>query len=165
MSVIGVIHFLHNPLLILYPVLIRNPIFDLLYIKYFFATMFSYTFFDGECPVSFLYKRIMDSNYIAGDRIDDYDEIYMVWPNRIFVQNYLATTTGLYGCSLLYTMYRINISPAFATGMGLFVLLYLSGIKEVYFSRQNIIFKISQNLLRFCFLFAFLFVEVYILDL
>jgi hypothetical protein len=163
MSLIGTIHFIHSPLLVLYPFVISSPYWDLIYIRYFFVIMFAYTYYNGECPFSYTYKKLMDVNYTAGDRINDYDEMYAVYNNRSFINKYLMTTTSLYTGSLLYTMYRVNISPAFTIWSSLIVMIYLSGIKEVYVFRTHKLFIITQVLLRYCFLFALLFVQSYVM--
>ena len=154
MSIIGTLHFFHAPLLVIYP-LVLPPQYDLLYIKYFFAIMISYTFYNGECPISYIYKRRMNPQYIAGDRINDYDDLYAVCNDRIFVNNYLVVTTSLYSSSLIYTMYRANIDFKFTLFSMLVVLLYTSGIKEVYVRRNHRSFVWTEPLMTIYFVFAF----------
>ena len=41
--------------------------YDKEYLVYFFSIMLSYTFLNGECPISYMAKKIVDNNYVAGD--------------------------------------------------------------------------------------------------
>lgn len=161
MSLIGVFHFIHAPLLIVYPFIISSTDWDFAYIQYFFLIMYVYTFYNGECPISFYYKRRANPNYVAGSRITDYDEMHSVCKDRAFVKKYIATTTSIYGCTLLYTMRRLRIVPAFTLWAALVVLIYTSAIHEVYFKQTHRLFKFVQLLSRVCFVFAILLIRAY----
>ena len=110
---LGIIHLLHCPCLIILPFLYKNPTFDFCYIEYFLGTLFSYTFIHGECPISYIYKKRKDPNYIAGSRIANYPEM-----NDIFIFSllgekvipyYFGTTTILYLGTLIHVIHRSNI--------------------------------------------------------
>lgn len=162
MSLIGVFHFIHAPLLIVYPFVFSLSDWDFAYIQYFFLIMYAYTFYNGECPISFYYKKQTNPYYVAGSRVTDYDEMYTVCKDRTFVKKYIATTTTLYGCTLLYTMHRLSITTAFTAWSSLIILIYTSAIHEVYFKRTHQLFRIIQNICRFCFVFAIFFIRVYV---
>ena len=162
MSLIGVFHFIHAPLLIVYPFVISSSDWDFAYIQYFFLIMYAYTFYNGECPISFYYKKRANPYYVAGSRITDYDEMYTICKDRTFVKKYIATTTSLYGGALLYTMRRIHITPAFTVWAALVVLIYTSAIHEVYFKRAHQLFTVVQLLCRVCFVFSIFFIRVYV---
>jgi hypothetical protein len=109
--VFGIIHLLHCPCLILLPFYINNNIFNIIYIDYFLGIMFLYTFINGECPISYLYKKQKNPNYIAGSRICDYPEMLDIscFSKPSQIQLYFRTTTVLYIGSLLYVINRSNI--------------------------------------------------------
>lgn len=161
MYLIGIFHFIHAPLLIVYPLVFSSSDWDFAYIQYFFLIMYVYTFYNGECPISFYYKKRANPYYVAGSRITDYREMYSVCKDRVFVKKYIATTTSLYGCALLCTMRRLHITPAYTAWASLVVLIYMSAIHEVYFKRTHQLFAIVQIICRVCFGFAILFIRTY----
>jgi hypothetical protein len=59
-TIIGLLHLIHTPLLVLFPFIVNNFTTDIFYIIYFFSIMFFYTFIDGECPISYICKVMMD---------------------------------------------------------------------------------------------------------
>jgi len=162
MSLIGVFHFIHAPLLVIYPLTFSSSDWDFVYIQYFFLIVYAYTFYNGECPISFYYKKRVNPYYVAGSRITNYDEMYTVCKDRTFVKKYIATMTTLYGCALLYTMRRLHITPAFTTWSSLVVLIYTSAIHEVYFKRTHQLFAFVQLICRICFMFALFFIRAYV---
>ena len=111
--IFGIIHLLHCPCLIILPFCINNPIFTVLYIEYFFGILFLYTFINGECPISYIYKKRKDPNYIAGSRIADYPEMseifFLFRDKEIYISVYFGATTILYIGSLIYVINRSNI--------------------------------------------------------
>lgn len=109
--ILGIIHLLHCPCLILLPFWINNHIYDIIYIEYFFSIMFLYTFINGECPISYVYKKQKDPMYIAGSRITDYPEMLHIacFSKQNQIQLYFRITTVLYLGSLLYVIKRSNI--------------------------------------------------------
>lgn len=110
---VGIIHLLHCPCLILLPFYVNNRVFDILYIAYFFSIMFLYTFINGECPISYFYKKRADPNYIAGNRIAYYPEMSEIFffsrEKEKYISLYFGTTTIMYIVSLSYVIHRSNI--------------------------------------------------------
>ena len=100
---------LHSPIITIYPFIIKSTCYDIYYINYFFLIMMSYTFLNGECPISFVCKKIINSKYNAGDNINDYVELYQVFPNKYYVNNYIQLMTYCYLSSLLYIIYFTNV--------------------------------------------------------
>jgi hypothetical protein len=72
LEILGLIHIIHCPLLIIYPYTIINQKLDIYYLTYFFFICFSYTFINGECPISYVSRIIKNKNYIA--RISNFPE-------------------------------------------------------------------------------------------
>jgi hypothetical protein len=57
-EILGIIHIIHCPLLFIYPFIIINQKTDIYYTIYFFFICFSYTFINGECPITYVSKII-----------------------------------------------------------------------------------------------------------
>ena len=71
--------------------------------------MISYTFLNGECPISFLCKKMIYPEYQAGDNIEDYVEMYQIVSNKDYVNNYIQLMTCSYLSSLLYVIHYTNV--------------------------------------------------------
>ena len=146
--IIGIIHVLHCPFLILLPFFVNNHIFNILYIEYFFIIMFLYTFINGECPISYFYKKQKDAKYIAGSRITDYSEIsdLFFYPRETktekLISIYFGTNTCMYLASFMYVIYRDNIPfSLFIIPMN-YILFYFSFI---YMFQNHTLFYVIQN--------------------
>ena len=113
---LGIFHIIHSPILIIIPFLIKSNIFDIIYILYFFSIMFLYTFINGECPISYISKTIMDSNYIAGNNITHYPEMSYILLHTLAFEDqnridfYFGIMTIAYILTLLFVIYRTNMS-------------------------------------------------------
>lgn len=142
--ILGIIHLLHCPCLILLPFLHKNHLFDILYIEYFLGIMFSYTFLNGECPISYIYKKRKNPEYIAGSIIGDYPEMQCIFGKRnVFIQIYFGTNTVLYLGSLLFVINRSNIPFTIFIIPSSSLLFYFYFLQ---FSRVHPLFYIIQNM-------------------
>lgn len=101
---LGLLHLIHSPLLILFPFVIVTFETDIFFIVYFLTIMFSYTFINGECPISYIYKLSIDKNYIAGSNINYYPEMEYLLHNKI--EYYFGTMTFLYVLTLFIVIFR-----------------------------------------------------------
>ena len=139
--ILGIIHLVHCPCLIIYPYV--TDCFDFLYIIYFFGILFSYTFINGECPISYIYKKWKNPEYIAGSQISDYPEMQVILGKMI--QIYFGTNTVLYMGSLLYVIHRSNIplSIFIIPSSSLSFYFYF-----IYFYRVHPLFYIIQNMVK-----------------
>jgi hypothetical protein len=154
---IGLFHFIHSPLLIFYPFWINNWTYDIYYINYFFIIIFAYTFINGECPISYISKLLINRNYIAGTNINYSPEMKYIFSSNTNISRYFQITTSLYIISLSFVIYRANI-PIYAIIIPcseiLVYSLYIHNIlhKTKYFKRIQEITKYNLFLV-ICWLF------------
>jgi hypothetical protein len=160
-TLIGLFHLIHSPLLILFPFIVKNFRTDIFYIIYFFSIMFFYTFLDGECPISYICKAMMDKKYIAGSNVAYYPEMECVFPNKKFIDYYFGTMTILYVATLFFVIFRTNTFSyvfifVFALLLNYFLLVrnYFSIKKHIYFPPFQEITKCTL-FLTICFLLKF----------
>jgi hypothetical protein len=92
--ILGVIHLIHAPLLILYPYFINN---NKIYIIYFYLMLLSYTFTNKSCPISYYAKKITNNTNL-------YPEMDIFISNKYIIKLYFTITTIIYS----YTLYIIN---------------------------------------------------------
>ena len=99
---IGIIHFIHAPLLVF--VFVFDHVNKVVYMNYFFGIMFLYTWLNGECPISYMCKKMIDSNYSAGQNITYYPE--MAFIPEPYIHFYFGITTTIYLLSLANVVYH-----------------------------------------------------------
>ena len=110
LCVIGFLHLCHSFILTIYPFLVENMISDILYINYFQGLMVSYTFLNGECPISCFCKNMCNGVYNAGDDVANYLDIYSVIRNKTYANAYIGIMTVGSLFSLFYVIYRVGNS-------------------------------------------------------
>lgn len=140
----GFVHLIHAPLLILFPFMVNNFITDILYIIYFLFVMFLYTFINGECPISYMYKLSIDENYIAGNI--SYPEMDFIF-NEKNTEYYFGITTTLYIASLLLVIFRTK-TFFYLIFTNITILVYL------FFIHNNIYFEIVQEITKYVLFFT-----------
>jgi hypothetical protein len=88
--IIGIIHWLFIFYDFFYPILIKNYLFDKIYVIIFILKNISWLVFDNECIISLFVKQQIDKNYKPGDNVFDLDDMRLISPmlTTIFV-NYL----------------------------------------------------------------------------
>jgi hypothetical protein len=139
LEILGVIHIIHCPLLIIYPFIIINQKIDIFYLTYFFFICFSYTFINGECPISYV-SKIIKKNHCLKEKCDEVCENERNFPEEIgenkinfpeeigenkinfpevesilpiciypYIYYYFIITTKIYLFSLYLVIYRNNL--------------------------------------------------------
>jgi hypothetical protein len=136
LEILGVIHIIHYPLLIIYPFVIIHQILDIYYITYFFFIFFSYTFINGENPISFISKIIENKINFPEKKCENkinfpekkcenkinfpekkcenkinFPEIESILPTRLypFINHYFIIISNIYLFSLFIVVYRNNL--------------------------------------------------------
>jgi hypothetical protein len=146
LRILGVLHLIHGPSLIILPFLYDNYVGDLLYFDYFFVMMFCYTYFQRECPITYLSKMIQDPGYIPGSTPMDFPEITAIFPppysHKISYYLFITSSAGYMG-SLNFVIYRLNIPPE--------LLLIPFGCLSIYFSipdKSDYNFRVYQEFIK-----------------
>jgi hypothetical protein len=75
-KIIGILHFLFAILISLYGLLVEKGDYDKLYLFYIILLIISWTFYNGECPISYYSKKYKDKNYVAGSNTLDLHDIH-----------------------------------------------------------------------------------------
>jgi len=146
LKIIGIFHFIHSPFLIVYPFVFTSSLSYLLYLNYFFGIMTSYTFINGECPISYSAKLIIDSNYVAGDKPNYYPEMLTIFPNSRYVNYYFSVTTTIYSILLLNVIRGLNIPFCFLFLPFSSLIIYVLFIHDIYFKRNGRFFQSIQEI-------------------
>lgn len=104
MQVVGAIHLLHYPALIGSFVLFSSDsLFCHLYLFYFYGIMLSYTFTNGECPLSYIsrliyYQKLGDICYDSSfmSMMTRYPEMVLFFPDDVSASRYFQGMTTMY---------------------------------------------------------------------
>ena len=157
-KVLGVFHLLHAPILTFIPFYVNNQLADIIYINYFFLIMFSYTFINGECPISYISKKIIDRDYFAGKDIEYYPEMRMFFNTDKDIQDYFTTTSIAYLFALLYVINRTNI-PGYVFILPIGTLSYYFLFVKVYNTKKETQhFIICQEIVKYVTFFTNIFI-------
>jgi len=100
---ISIFHLVHCPLLLIYPYLIDNRLYDKFYINYFYLIIISYTYTNKKCLISLIYKNLIN-NYEL-----EHPEMAIFTSNIFFIKLYFIINTLFYGVSL-YNVINRNIT-------------------------------------------------------
>ena len=120
-TLIGIIHFTHAPLVVL--VFLSDYVSDIVYMNYFFGIMFLYTWLNGECPISYICKKMIDATYVAGENISHYPE--MAFIQEPYIHYYFGITTAIYLLSLVNVVHR---TKSYDIMVVIFIYLNMLGI-------------------------------------
>ncbi len=103
-----------------YVFLFKKNRFDYAYIAYIYLVILHWTFFNGECCVSYIYKRLKYDNYNAGDNLKDNEltSLLHMNPNTVFI---MANIHILFVILNLWLIVKRNRIPSML--FGLFILL------------------------------------------
>ncbi len=102
---LGFLHLVHAPILIIFPF---YSTYNTLYICYFYIIVLLYTYTNGECPISYLYKKIQNPQYIPGEI--SYPEMSFMGERNARI--YFAIMSAIYTVMLASVYRRTSISIA-----------------------------------------------------
>jgi hypothetical protein len=83
-NIIGMGHLLFAILISIYAFVIEKNWFDKYYIIYNYLVFISWTFFDGECFLTYLIKKWEDPNYVAGSDSTDLTDMNSQFDKKSF---------------------------------------------------------------------------------
>lgn len=113
--------------------------------------MFLYTFINGECPISYVCKLMMDKTYIAGSNITYYPEMELILSKRS-VDYYFGTMTILYIATLIMVLFRTNMFPYSAFTLFILLIYY-------YFIRNQLPNFLVQEITKYTLAFTILYIS------
>lgn len=158
-TILGFFHLIHSPLLVLFPFIINSFVLDIFYINYFLSIMFLYTFIDGECPISYICKKINNKNYIAGSNITYYPEMKYLINNQQYINYYFGLMTIMYILTLFFVIFRTNIYSHFLAFTFFVLFNYFLIIRDYFPIKDRGFFIVFQKFTKYTLLLciAFLF--------
>jgi len=107
-NIIGLLHFLATLVINLYAFLFAKNRFDFAYILFMMSVVISWTFYNGECWISYYEKKKKDPEYVAGTLVDDLSDINELVgvKNAAFVRVYYLAMMCANALSLYFVLLR-----------------------------------------------------------
>jgi 4-hydroxybenzoate polyprenyltransferase len=144
-KIIGIIHFLFAMLVAFYGIIFKKNMFDFIYILYIFLVLISWTFYNGECVLTYVIKKIKDKNYIAGTESTDMHDMYLLFGSREII-NLLLIIGTILGSISFYIVLKRNDYPNYIYYiLPLLLLLYTSLLrinnKDIYKNKYFLVFQ------------------------
>jgi hypothetical protein len=161
-AIIGLFHLIHTPLLVVFPFIVNNFTTDIFYIIYFFYIMFFYTFLDGECPISYICKVMIDKQYIAGSDVAFYPEMECVLPTKKIINYYFGTMTFLYITILFFVISRTNIFSYVFIFVFSLLLNYFLFVRNYISIKKQLYFPLLQEITKYTLFFTICFLLSYV---
>ena len=158
-KVIGVLHLLYAIFIAFYGILLNKNRFDFIYILINIITVTSWTFYNGECILTYLIKKNNDKNYIAGNESTDLKDMYLVFGSKDIV--YFIVTVSLFINAIsLYLVLKRNNYPYFIYYLvPLFQLLYTFSLRIEHKNlHKNKLFLISQEFFKYYFILNLIYI-------
>ena len=115
MYIIGVIHWLNVCFILLYPLLFKNYIIDIIYIINITITVLGWFLFKGECWLSYYVKKYQNTDYNIGDNVFDHPDMRLVIPidekylSNFFIYSTFVTIILLYIVNNRSRIINVNI--------------------------------------------------------
>lgn len=150
---IGVMHILYAIFIAFYGLIFKKNSFDYIYIILTVFTVITWTFYNGECVLTYLIKKNKDKNYIAGKESTDLTDMYLLFGSKEII--YFTVTISLFiNMISLYLVLKRNNFPYFIYyPLPLFQLLYTISLRIEHKNlHKNKLFLISQNFFKIYFI-------------
>ena len=139
-----IIHLLIISITVSYSFIIKDKTYDNIYILFIYLKLFHWTLLNGECIISYLYKKyIADKNEIYNNEFEDSFKY-----NKNIIHIFIILITILTIINIYNVFNRNNYSYIL---MILFIILYITYIYKVYLFKNyhnNKNFYKSQSIIQ-----------------
>jgi hypothetical protein len=144
----GVTHFLFSFFQAFYGILAKKSYFDQVYLFITILVAISWTFFTGECPVSYYYKKDKDKNYQAGDESIDLSDMNFLSKDVLIC---VITLFCLMHAISIYIVMKRNNYPKYVYYSVPFMFIFYTLSLRLYSSnlRKSNVFLAIQEFVKF----------------
>jgi len=150
-SIIGFLHLLLTLFLSIYGLVIKKNWFDWLYMYYSIIVTLSWTFYNGECLLTYYIKKNKNVNYIAGSNSTDLTDMYLLIGTKQSTQIIMIVGLLLDTISLYIVFNRNGYSKFMSALIAGIHLIYVISLRVV--SIYNKYFLFFQQLVKLFFIF------------
>lgn len=144
--IIAVLHLCFGLFFSFYGILFNKNRFDFIYLSIIYFLLLHWTFFNGECAVSYIIKSINDPEYIPGkDTKNEMDQLY----TNDFVKKCVSVIVAIAWVYTILTVFIRNKITLLFYGTFLFFYLFYKLICKFFEDRYSNHFLILQDFVKY----------------
>jgi hypothetical protein len=156
--IVGILHFFLALFISLYGLLFNKSWFDYIYILYIILVIISWTFFNGECMLTYYHKKQQNENYNAGEDCTDLTDMYLLFGSKELVYFVITISIFLNAISEFIVLQRNQFSIYLYTTLPLFHIIYAMLLRTQTNLHNNELFLFIQEIFKIYFTIAFIFI-------
>lgn len=132
MEIIAVLHGLFALFINIYGFVTKKNRLDYYYLLYIYAVAVSWTFYNGDCLITYYYNKQINPSYQAGDFTEMSDLHLLFGKNYVpFLKKHHIIIVSLMTLVTILSMYRVFIRQGFSVLatcilLAIFILYYIS---------------------------------------
>lgn len=127
MEIMPLLHFCWTLYITLYGFITNKNWFDFYYLFYIYVVCFSWTFYNGDCPITYYYNKQTNPFYQAGSFREESDlHIIFGEKNKEIFKKYHTIIVSLLSIICSFSMYRVMKRQKFPL-LSIFILFFIYG--------------------------------------
>lgn len=150
-KIIGVLHIIFATLISFYGFIFKKSWFDYVFIFYNIIIVLSWTFYNGECLITYYIKKYYDNNYISGKDPTDLKDMYLLFGNKYYTFLIVSSTILINVLSEYIVLKRNGYSSFEYIGIPLSHLMYTIALRTFKKLYENNLFLYIQNFFKLLF--------------
>jgi hypothetical protein len=153
------IHILIIGLTIGYAFLFKKSIYDYYYLAFTYLALLHWTFLNSECVVTYLFKKIDNPDYIAGEDVHSHEWEVFQSKENIYGMNFIKNV--LIAVSIYLVCIRNKISSLYYVPFIFLSFSYLYGIYMFENHYKNKTFLLLQEMLKYLLLIGIVLLYIF----
>lgn len=161
---IGLLHILFTVFISFYAFITKKSWLDYVYIIYTFLIILSWTFYNGECFITYYYKKQDNTDYIAGEdctNISDIDDL--LFNSKELTFTIITISIFLLAISEFIVLKRNNFSKYLYFSFPLCEIIYTMLLRTQNKLYENKSFLFLQDIFKFYFIISLLYILITII--
>ena len=157
-KIIGILHLLFAIFISFYGFIFKKNWFDMIFIYYTLLVLISWTYFNGECCLTYYIKKNQNQNYIAGTESTDMKDMYLLFGSKEIAYVFVSITIIANITSEYIVLKRNGAANYICVILPFMHLLYTLLLRIYSYNlHTNKIFLFLQEIFKLFFIFLFLF--------
>jgi len=145
---VPILHLIIIATLSCYALIFKKNNFDFIYLFFAYLVLLQWTFLNGECTITYYFKKQKDKNYIAGKDLHDDEFKFLFKDHENIIKLIIIVFNILFAISLFITFNRNNIPSYISITFISIFEIYFYGLYCFTNHYKNEYFFIFQNVIR-----------------
>lgn len=162
-KIIGILHLLFAIGISTYGIFFSKNMFDSIYIIFNILILISWTFYNGECFLTYYIKKMKDKTYIAGTESTDINDMYLAIGSKEIAYIFVTISVFLNMISLYLVLKRNSFPDFIYILLPIMHLLYTLSLRiqhtDLY---KNKLFLTFQEIFKYYFIVCFIYIFVFL---